>query len=58
VPIAYTIDQARNLVMTVATGTLGDADLMQHKQALRDDPRVSVDVKELSVAAAPPEEEP
>ena len=47
-PMSYTIDQARNLVVTVALGALGDADIMQHKAALRDDPRVTPDMKELS----------
>jgi len=47
-PINYTIDEERNLVLTVASGTLYDADVMQHKAALRDDPRVTPDIKELS----------
>ncbi len=47
-PIAYTIDDERRLVLTVSSGTLSDADVMQHKAALRDDPRVTRDMKELS----------
>jgi hypothetical protein len=47
-PISYTIDAERNLVLTVASGTLSDDEVMTHKWALHDDPGVGPGMKELS----------
>ncbi len=47
-PIAYTIDAARKLIVTRAWGVLNDEDLLQHKARLARDPLVTPDMRELS----------
>jgi hypothetical protein len=47
-PISYRIDPQRNLVLTTASGALGDADILELKRALRSDPRVSANMRQLS----------
>ena len=47
-PISYTIDKQRKLVLTKATGILTDADLYNHKRALMTDPDFEPGMRELS----------
>jgi hypothetical protein len=47
-PISYSIDPERRLVLTKAWGVLTDNDLLQHKENLARDPAFSVGMRELS----------
>ncbi len=47
-PISYTIDRQRNLVLTTATGVLTDEELLDHKRQLIADPEFEPGMKELS----------
>lgn len=47
-PISYRIDVERNLVLTTASGTLTDDDIVQHKARLVRDPDFNSAMKELS----------
>ena len=47
-PITYTIDRARKLILTRAWGVLSDDDLLQHKARLAGDPLATPDLRELS----------
>lgn len=47
-PISYTIDRQRNLVLTTATGVLTDEELLDHKRELIADPEFEPGMKELS----------
>jgi hypothetical protein len=48
VPLIYTIDKKQNAIFTVASGTLTDQELIEHKERLRNDPHVSSGMVELS----------
>jgi hypothetical protein len=47
-PISYKIDEDRGLVLTTATGTLTDADILSLKALLAADPRWRPGMRELS----------
>jgi hypothetical protein len=47
-PISYRIDEARGLVLTTASGTLTDSDILQLKARLAADPRWKPGLRELS----------
>lgn len=47
-PISYRIDAGRSLVLTAASGTLTDEDVLALKERLARDPAFSPDMKELS----------
>src|SRR5262245_10601393 len=47
-PISYQIDEARGLILTTASGTLTDSDILQLKARLLADPRWKPGMRELS----------
>lgn len=47
-PITYRVDAGEALILTTATGTLSDDDILAHKRALLDDPSVVPRMAELS----------
>ena len=47
-PMAYTIDAGRKLVLTRAWGVLSDSDVLQHKATLDADPKFVAGIRELS----------
>jgi hypothetical protein len=47
-PITYRVDAGEALVLTTATGTLTDQDILAHKKALLEDPSVVPGMAELS----------
>ena len=47
-PISYTIDTERKLILTKAWGALSDQDLLNHKAALSRDPAFQPGMRELS----------
>lgn len=47
-PISYTIDAARKIILTTAWGTLTDADLLEHKEKLNRDPAFTPQMRQLS----------
>lgn len=47
-PISYVIDKQQKLVRTMAGGVLTDADLIEHKRKLIDDPQFEPGMRELS----------
>jgi hypothetical protein len=46
--MTYTIEPARNLVLTTGAGVLTDDDVMAHRRALSADPQSSPQMRELS----------
>jgi hypothetical protein len=50
VPLTYTIDPARGLVLTTAAGVVTDADVLAHLDALAADPRLAAVTAELADA--------
>ena len=47
-PISYTIDDARSLIHTTASGVLTDDDIIAHKASLASDRRIRPTMRELS----------
>lgn len=47
-PMTYTIEPEKNLVVTTGAGVLTDDDVMAHRRALSADPRFSPQMRELS----------
>ena len=47
-PLTYRVNADERLIVTTATGTLTDRDIMDHKQALVDDPHVEPGMAELT----------
>jgi hypothetical protein len=48
VPLSYRIDPDQKAIFTIALGTLTDDELLEHKRRLREDPRLSKGMVELS----------
>ena len=47
-PLTYTIEPSRNLIVATGTGVLTDDDVMEHRRVLVADPRFSFEMRELS----------
>ena len=47
-PLTYLIDEELGVVRTTATGRLTDAELLEHKKVLMDDPKFRPGMRELS----------